>query len=168
MEGKSSTLPVVVRPSRAWWAAAASLNGSSRPTRSFRRPARIQPRTSSALDVSSSLVTIVKQGRAGQIKRALRVQDCRIERWNRAARLAEEDHHAAAGQRVETLVERSPAYPVIHHLDAPSGGEAPDLGREVLLVVEDDLVGSGLAGEAGLVLRRGGGEDAGAQTTDKL
>ena len=53
-QGIRSTLPVVRRPSRSWWAWAASASGNVAPTRSLSSPFWIQPRTSPARRTRSS------------------------------------------------------------------------------------------------------------------
>src|SRR5206468_3569617 len=46
---------------------------------------------------------VMKEGRPRQIDRALLVQGLRIDRGDGAARLAEEDHHAAPNEAIEPL-----------------------------------------------------------------
>src|SRR5207244_2523074 len=70
---------------------------------------------------------VVRERGARQEERAFPAQELRVERAHRAARLAEERHRAARGQRVEPLLEGGAADRVVDDLDALAAGEAPDL-----------------------------------------
>src|SRR5262249_26516768 len=100
-----------------------------------------------ALEELGARDDVVVEARAGQEQRALRVENLRIERANRPARLAVERHHAARRQAVESLVERRLTDRVIDDLQPLAVREALHLGLEILLRVKNHVRGSSLARE---------------------
>src|SRR5918998_2635618 len=101
---------------------------------------------------------VLGQGGTRQEEAALLVKGLGVEGGDLPARPAEEDHVAARLQAVEGLVEGVLAYGVVDHVHALAG-DALRLGGEVLLFVQDHLVGAGLLRERGLLLGAGGPYD---------
>ncbi len=106
---------------------------------------------------------VVLEGGAGDVERAHRGKLDEIEGWHSSAGAAEEDHRAAGAEDFEGLVEGGLAYGVVDGVEAWTVGDFFYFGGKVFLCVEDDLVGTGVAGERCLLLGRDGGEDAGAE-----
>ncbi len=105
-------------------------------------PESIQSKTAWLRASSSSRVRMYAQAGAREEERPLLIEDLRIDGRDRAAGLAVEHHVAARLQAIEALVEGGLAHRVIDDLDARAAGEPFDLGLEVGLRVEDDLVGA--------------------------
>src|SRR5215207_4656797 len=92
---------------------------------------------SSAPDQLVSRGGVVRDGRSGEKERAMAQEQERIERRDDAARLAEQRHHPARREALETLLERRRADRVVYDLRELAAGDARYLGDEVLLRVDD-------------------------------
>src|SRR5256886_16549768 len=88
---------------------------------------------------------VVGDGGERQKERALLVQDLRVERSDRPARLPIQHHHAPTCETIQSLLERGFPHRVIHDLQAEAVGEALRLGLEILLGVEDHVAGARIA-----------------------
>ena len=100
------------------------------------------------------------QTRARHEQGAPGVQDPEIERPDRAARLTVEHHHPARRDAVEALLEGGLADGVVVDLHALAVGQPLHLGHDVLLRVEDHVVGTRAARQLGLVVRGDGADHA--------
>src|SRR5262249_41866512 len=105
---------------------------------------------------------VVTERGAGQEERASGAEHLGIERRDGSAGLAEEHEVAAGVEAVEAAIEGGPADRVVDDVDAFVVGEVARLGDEILLGVEDDVVGAGLAGELCLGFGADRANDAGA------
>src|SRR5262245_63028563 len=101
---------------------------------------------------------VMIEARARHEQRAPVVEHLEIERGHGPARGAEQGHEPARPEAGEPLVERRRADTVVHHVDAAAAGDAFDLGLEVLLRVQDDVVGACGLGERRLLFRRDGAD----------
>src|ERR1035441_3596759 len=105
---------------------------------------------------------VMGEAGAGEEQRALAVENGRVEGRHGAARLPEQGQRAPRAQRVEAFLKRGLADGIVDHVDATSTGEAPGLHVELLLRIEDDFVGAGLARDLGFLRGGYGAQDAGA------
>ena len=90
--------------------------------------------------------------RPGDKGRAHPAQPLDVQRRGKAARLAEGDQVAQRRQAVQAPVEGVFAHRIVGDVHAPAAGDALDLFQEVLLGVEDHLVGAGRARQRRLLL----------------
>ena len=98
---------------------------------------------------------------ARQVERPLGIQDVGVYWRDGPAGLAEQDHHAPALQTIQTLVESFAAHRIVHHMDALPLGQLFDLGLKVGLLVQNDVIGSGLARSGCLFLGGNRADDPG-------
>src|SRR5439155_18168035 len=105
---------------------------------------------------------IVEERRARQVERALLIQDLRVDRRDRAARLSEENHHSAASETVQALLEGGLSDRVVNDLDAFSAREFLDFGLELLRLVIDCFVCSRIVRDPDLLGAAGRGDHPGA------
>src|SRR5438034_9128844 len=89
--------------------------------------------------------SVMRETGAGQVERSPGIEDVGVYWRDGPAGLAEEDHHAAALQTIQTLVESLPAHRIVHHMDTLPIGQLFDLGLKVGLYVQNDVIGSGTA-----------------------
>jgi hypothetical protein len=104
---------------------------------------------------------VAGEGGPGEKEAALPVQGLDVERRHGTAGGAEEHHVASGMQAVEAVAEGALAYAVVDDVDALAAGDAPRLLYEVLLGVDDHLVGSCVLREPGLLFAAGGPDDGG-------
>src|SRR2546425_15080 len=78
----------------------------------------------------------------------------RVRNVIRTARLAVQHHHPPTGEAIEPLLEGRLADGVVDHLQSGSVGQTLHLGLEVVLGVQDNLVGAGPSCQRGLLARR--------------
>jgi hypothetical protein len=105
---------------------------------------------------------VVAERGAGDEERAHGRETDEVEGRHGAAGSAEEHQHATGLEALERLIEGGFAHRVIDDGKAFAVGDALYLVDEVLLGVEDHLVGAGAAGEGGLLFGGDGGDDPGA------
>ncbi len=129
----------------------------------------IQEKRLSARHRSSSRVAVYwREGGAGQEEAAFLVEDLGVDGRHGAAGRAEEHHVAARAQHVEAAVEGVLAHRVVDDVDALAARDALRLLDEVLLGVEDDLVGARFPGELRLLLGARGPDDGRAAQLGEL
>ncbi len=127
---------------------------SVRKIRCFRRPSAIQAKISSVRAHKFAAVgdVMVETG-AREIKRFAEQKFAGIDRRDEPACFAVEHEHAARAQRIHAANIRVEADGIIDHVDAAAVGVTLDRGLEVLLRVDDDVVGAGRAGDFGFLRR---------------
>src|SRR2546429_410496 len=97
---------------------------------------------------------IVRQRGPGEEQRALLAQHLRVERSHRSARLTVQDHHAPGREATETLLEGGLPDGIVDHLQPGPVRQTLHFSLEVLLGVQDNVVGAGPACQGGLLARR--------------
>src|SRR5436190_1434993 len=97
---------------------------------------------------------IVRQRGPGEEQRALLAQHLRVERSHRSARLTVQDHHAPGREATETLLEGGLPDGIVDHLQPGPVRQTLHFSLEVLLGVQDNVVGAGPACQGGLLVRR--------------
>src|SRR5580765_8740523 len=110
----------------------------------------------------------MKKGGSSEEQRTLRRQFAGIKRWDRAARLAEEDEVAARFETIEALVESGSADGIVNHVHALAAGDLFHLREKIRLRVENKLIRAGLARELGLGFRGHRADHSGAAHFGKL
>src|SRR5580698_6977811 len=102
---------------------------------------------------------IVLHGGASDAERAHRGEADEVEGWDGSAGSAEEDHEAARAEALEGLLEGRFSNRVVDDGKTAAVGELLDAGGEVFFGVDDDLIGTGCAGEGGFFLGRNGSDN---------
>src|SRR6266513_2853703 len=97
---------------------------------------------------------VVRQRGPGEEQRALLAQHLRVERSHRSARLTVQDHHAPGREATETLLEGGLPDGIVDHLQPGPVRQTLHFSLEVLLGVQDNVVGAGPACQGGLLVRR--------------
>src|SRR3989442_2067947 len=99
---------------------------------------------------------VVRQRGPGEEQRALLAQHLRVERSHRSARLTVQDHHAPGREATETLLDGGPPDGIVDHLQPGPLRQTLHFSLEVLLGVQDNVVGAGPgpACQGGLLARR--------------
>src|ERR1041385_6080116 len=95
-----------------------------------------------------------RQRGPGEEQRALLAQHLRVERPRRSARLAVQHHHAPERKAAEALLERRLPNGIVDHLQPGSVRQTLHFSLEVLLGVQDNVVGACPACQRGLLARR--------------
>ncbi len=111
---------------------------------------------------------VVEQGRAGEVQRPVPVELLGIERIHRSARLPVEHHRPAPPEAAEAVPEGRPADPVVDDVHPPPLGHVLHRLGEVLLGVDDHVVGAVAAHQLGLLLGAAGGDDLRAEVPADL
>ena len=101
-------------------------------------------------------------------ERALHRQDGRVDRRDRAGRVAEAHHQPQGGEAVERVVEGRLPHGVVDDGDARPTGQRPHALREVLARVDDHVIAAVGPGEGGLGVAADGADDGGTQMLGPL
>jgi hypothetical protein len=104
---------------------------------------------------------VVKEHRTREEERALLGENQRVDGVDGTAGVPEQDHHPPGSEAVQTLLCGDLPHPVVDHVHALAVGETTHRLGEVLLGVEDHLVGSRLPSELRLLLGGDRAQDAG-------
>src|SRR5712691_5446303 len=97
---------------------------------------------------------VVRQRGPGEEQRALLAQHLRVERSHRSARLAVQHHHSPGREAAEALLEGGLPDGIVDHLQPGSVRQTLHFSLEVLLGIQDDLIGACPACQRGLLARR--------------
>jgi hypothetical protein len=121
----------------------------------------------SLLEISAEMDVVLESG-AGNVEGAHGGEADEIEGRDGAGGSAEEDERAAGAKTLERLLNGGLADGVVDDGEAFTAGDFMDAANEVFTGVEDDVVGSGLAGECGFLFCRHGGDHVDAETLGDL
>ena len=142
--GISSTLPVVCRPASAMCAWAACASGYAAPMRTCKLTRCHHAEHGVGVSqVVGARLDVGEQRRPGNEQRAQPAEPLDVKRSREAARLPVGHHVPQRRQAVQALVEGVLAHRIVGHLHTRPTGDALDLGQEILLGVNDNLIGAG-------------------------